>query len=41
MDEGQERVQATNRDDHTRPARVKRRYDPTTLVGVSQNIRPA
>jgi FAD/FMN-containing dehydrogenase len=41
MDEGQERVQATYRDNYARLAVVKRRYDPTNLFHVNQNIKPA
>jgi FAD/FMN-containing dehydrogenase len=40
MDEGQERVQATYRDNYERLARVKDTYDPTNLFRINQNIRP-
>jgi FAD/FMN-containing dehydrogenase len=41
MDEGQERVQASFRDNYTRLATIKSKYDPTNLFRVNQNIRPA
>ena len=40
MDEGQERVQATYRDNYTRLARTKAQYDPDNLFHVNQNIKP-
>ena len=41
MEEGQERVQATYRDNYKRLARIKAHYDPDNLFRVNQNIRPA
>lgn len=41
MDEGQERVQASFRDNYARLAMIKAKYDPTNLFRVNQNIRPA
>ena len=40
MDEGQERVQASYRDNYARLAEVKAKYDPQNLFHVNQNIRP-
>jgi FAD/FMN-containing dehydrogenase len=40
MDEGQERVQASFRDNYTRLAQIKGKYDPDNLFRVNQNIRP-
>jgi FAD/FMN-containing dehydrogenase len=40
MDEGQERVQASFRDNYARLASIKGKYDPTNLFRVNQNIRP-
>ena len=41
MDEGQERVRATYRDNYDRLARVKAQYDPENVFCINQNIHPA
>jgi FAD/FMN-containing dehydrogenase len=41
MDEGEERVRASYRDNYDRLASIKRTYDPHNLFRVNQNIRPA
>jgi hypothetical protein len=41
MDEGEERVRASYRDNYDRLASIKRTYDPDNLFRINQNIRPA
>jgi FAD/FMN-containing dehydrogenase len=41
MDEGEDRVRASYRDNYERLAQVKRSYDPENLFRVNQNIKPA
>ncbi len=41
MDEGEERIRASYRDNYDRLAQIKRTYDPDNLFRVNQNIKPA
>lgn len=41
MDEGNDNVMASYRDNYARLAQIKRKYDPANLFRVNQNIRPA
>lgn len=40
MEEGQERVQATYRDNYERLVAIKTKYDPGNLFRINQNIKP-
>ena len=40
MEEGQERIRASYRDNYERLAAVKAKYDPTNLFRVNQNVPP-
>src|SRR2546430_11964586 len=40
MDEGQERVRASYRDNYERLSKIKAQYDPENLLRVNQNIQP-
>jgi hypothetical protein len=41
MDEGDDRIRATYGKNYARLAKIKKRYDPTNLFRVNQNIKPA
>lgn len=41
MEEGEERVKAAYRDNYTRLAQIKAKYDPHNFFHVNQNIKPA
>jgi FAD/FMN-containing dehydrogenase len=41
MEEGEDRVRASYRDNYDRLARIKAKYDPANLFRVNQNIKPA
>jgi hypothetical protein len=41
MEEGQDRVQATYRENYKRLSEIKKKYDPNNLFRVNQNITPA
>jgi hypothetical protein len=41
MEEGEDRVKATYKDNYARLAQIKKKYDPNNLFRVNQNIKPA
>jgi len=41
MEEGEDRIRATYRDNYDPLAKVKAKYDPDNFFNVNQNIRPA
>ena len=41
MDEGQERVRASYRENYDRLAKIKTKYDPENVFRINQNIQPA
>jgi FAD/FMN-containing dehydrogenase len=41
MDEGEDRVRASYRENYDRLVAIKHRYDPTNLFRVNQNIKPS
>ena len=40
MEEGNQRIQETYRDNYSRLVEIKKRYDPRNLFRVNQNINP-
>jgi hypothetical protein len=40
MDEGQERVKATYRDNYERLVKIRDKYEPNNLFRVNQNVKP-
>lgn len=40
MDEGEDRIKASYKNNYDRLARIKRKYDPNNLFRVNQNIKP-
>jgi FAD/FMN-containing dehydrogenase len=41
MEEGEDRIRATYRDNYNRLAAIKAKYDPANFFRVNQNIKPA
>ncbi|MBO0781931.1 MAG: BBE domain-containing protein [Ktedonobacteraceae bacterium] len=40
MEEGEERIKASYRDNYARLAAIKSKYDPTNFFRINQNIKP-
>jgi len=40
MDEGEDRVKASYKDNYDRLVKIKSKYDPKNLLRVNQNIKP-
>jgi FAD/FMN-containing dehydrogenase len=41
MDEGEDRVRASYRENYERLVSIKNKYDPTNLFRLNQNIKPS
>jgi len=41
MDEGEDRIKATYKDNYERLSKIKKKYDPNNFFKVNQNIKPA
>ncbi len=41
MDEGEDRIKASYKDNYTRLTKIKKQYDPENIFRVNQNIKPA
>jgi len=41
MDEGQDRVKASYKNNYERLTKIKKKYDPNNFFRVNQNIKPA
>ena len=41
MDEGEDRVKASYKENYARLAKIKKKYDPKNFFRVNQNIKPA
>jgi len=41
MEEGEDRIKATYKDNYERLSKIKKKYDPNNFFKVNQNIKPA